>query len=152
MDLERRKFIKFVAAASALATLGLAPLRALAAFTRPQKAFDATELAATFAALGPMPVDSDDINLQAPDIAENGAVVPVGVTSKIPNSRKIYILIAKNPNPLSAVFQIPDGTEAFVQTRVKVAQTCKIYAVVEADGKLYKTAKETKVTLGGCGG
>jgi len=62
------------------------------------------------------------------------------------------ILVEKNPNPLSAVFMVPDGTEPAVQTRVKVAQTGLIYGVVEADGKLYKAAKETKVTLGGCGG
>jgi sulfur-oxidizing protein SoxY len=61
-------------------------------------------------------------------------------------------MVEKNPNPLSAMFMIPEGTEKYVETRVKVAQTCDLYAIAEADGKLYMTKKETKVTLGGCGG
>jgi sulfur-oxidizing protein SoxY len=94
----------------------------------------------------------DIVFLQTPEIAENGAVVPIGVTSGIPNTEAIAILIEKNPNPLAAVFDIPAGTEATISTRVKMAQTSSIYALVRAGGKYYIAAKEVKVTLGGCGG
>ena len=89
---------------------------------------------------------------QTPDIAENGAVVPVGVTSAIPNTQSIAILIEKNPNVLTAVFDIPPGTEPSITTRVKMGQSSNIYALVKADGKYYIASKEVKVTLGGCGG
>ncbi len=148
MTRSRRSFLKIAGAAIAM---GLMPLKLLADFMRPEKAMAATDLAGVFAELGAAE-DSDQIDLQSPDIAENGAVVPVSVTSNLADTSKIYIVIEKNPNPLAAAFMIPEGTEAFVQTRVKVAQTCLVYAVVEAGGKLYKASRETKVTLGGCGG
>jgi len=90
--------------------------------------------------------------VQTPEIAENGAVVPVGVTSRIPKTESIAILIEKNPNMLAAVFDIPTGTEPVISTRVKMAQTSNIYALVKAEGRYYVAAKEVKVTLGGCGG
>ena len=90
--------------------------------------------------------------VQTPEIAENGAVVPIGVTSRIPHTDSIAILIEKNPSPLAAVFDIPAGTEPAISTRVKMAQTSNVYAFVRADGKYYVAAKEIKVTLGGCGG
>lgn len=148
MTRNRRSFLKLAGTALAL---GMMPLKLLAEFVRPEKALAATDVGGVFAELG-TPVDSTDIDLETPDIAENGAVVPVAVTSKIAGTNKIYIMIEKNPNPLAAAFVIPEGTEPFVQTRVKVAQTSPIYAVVEAGGKLYKASRETKVTLGGCGG
>ncbi|MGV4428953.1 thiosulfate oxidation carrier protein SoxY, partial [Pandoraea pneumonica] len=77
----------------------------------------------------------DLVVLTAPDIAENGAVVPVAVTSKAPNTQSIAILIEKNPNTLAASFDIPDGTEPSVTTRVKMGQTSKVYALVKADNK-----------------
>jgi len=88
----------------------------------------------------------------SPDIAENGAVVPVGATSKLPNTTEIYLIVEKNPTPLSAAFFIPAGTAADVQTRLKMGQSTNVVAVVKADGKLFSATKETKVTLGGCGG
>ena len=90
-----------------------------------------------------------------PDIAENGAVVPIRVevdAGVLPNVSKVSVLVEMNPNPLAASFDIPAGTEVYIETRVKVAQTCTLYAVVEADGQLYMQSRETKVTLGGCGG
>ena len=87
-----------------------------------------------------------------PDIAENGAVVPVGAISNIPNTTDIWFLVEKNPSPLAAGFSIPAGTKADVQTRLKMGQTSNITVVVKADGKLFAASKETKVTLGGCGG
>lgn len=97
--------------------------------------------------------ESKDISfVNAPDIAENGAVVPVGATSKIPKTESISILVEKNPNALSASFTIPDGTEPTITTRVKMGQTSNVYALVKADGKFFYAVKEVKVTLGGCGG
>jgi len=79
-------------------------------------------------------------------------VVPVGATSKLANTTAIYLLVEKNPTPLAAGFSIPAGTEPEVQTRLKMGQSTNVVAVVKADGKLYSATKETKVTLGGCGG
>jgi len=102
---------------------------------------------------GSTATESKDISfVNAPDIAENGAVVPVGATSKIPKTESISILVEKNPNALSASFTIPDGTEPTITTRVKMGQTSNVYALVKADGKFFYTVKEVKVTLGGCGG
>jgi sulfur-oxidizing protein SoxY len=153
MNYPRRSFLKLGGTAlAALATTALWPLRALAAAVRPEAAFVAKDLDGTYKALGGTPTESTEIDLSTPDIAENGAVVPINVTSKLPGTEEIYILVEKNPNPLAAMFTIPEGTEPFVSLRVKVAQTCNLIAVVKAGGKLYSTAKETKVTLGGCGG
>ncbi len=117
-------------------------------------AFDTRNMAETMQALGGgEPVQSKDILFfQTPDIAENGAVVPVGITSNIPKTESIAILIEKNPNMLAAVFEIPPGTEPSLTTRVKMGQSSNIYALVKADGKYYVAAKDVKVTLGGCGG
>jgi sulfur-oxidizing protein SoxY len=79
-------------------------------------------------------------------------VVPVGATSKIPNTTEIYLIVEKNPTPMAAGFKIPAGTAADVQTRLKMGQSSNVFAVVKADGKLFSAFKETKVTLGGCGG
>ena len=114
--------------------------------------FDAKTLDEALKTLGGQPADSKDVMITAPDIAENGAVVPVAVTSALPKTEAIYILFENNPFPLTAMFAIPDGTEPYVATRVKMAESAKLYAVVKADGKLYWASKETKVTLGGCGG
>ncbi len=116
------------------------------------KVFQAKNLEKAMAALGGKPEQSKDIDLTTPDIAENGAVVPVSVTSRIPGTQEIYILVENNPSPLSAAFTIPEGTEPFVSTRTKMGQTSNIHAIVKANGKLYSAMKETRVTLGGCGG
>ncbi len=119
-----------------------------------KNAFETKNLNDTVKALGgAAAAESKDISfVNAPDIAENGAVVPVGVQSKIPKTEMIAILVEKNPNSLAAMFTIPDGTEAVVSTRVKMGQTSNVHAVVKADGKFYFATKEIKVTLGGCGG
>ncbi len=109
-------------------------------------------MADAFKAVGGTPATSDQVSVIAPDIAENGAVVPVGATSNIPNTTEIFLIVEKNPTPLAAGFEIPAGTEASVQTRLKMGQSTDVYAVVKADGKLFMAKKETKVTLGGCGG
>jgi len=137
-----------------LATAGWVPPETSRAQSWNKTAFDAHSLADTIQALGGTdPAPSKDVTFfQTPEIAENGAVVPVGISSALPNTEAIAILIEKNPNMLAAVFDIPPGTEPTITTRVKMAQTCNIYALVKADGKYYVASKEVKVTLGGCGG
>ena len=94
----------------------------------------------------------DKVSLDAPEIAENGAVVPISVTSSLANVTSISILVAENPNALAASYKIPAGTLPSVANRLKMAKTTNVIAVVEAGGKLYSTSKEVKVTVGGCGG
>lgn len=154
MRKHRRDFIKLSGVYAAMAAAGL--LSAEEAFAQQQarnKAFEAKSLDETVKLLGgTTAVQSSQISITAPDIAENGAVVPIGVSSKIPNTQNIYILVDKNLNSLSAGFGIPAGTEPNVATRVKMAQTSNVHAVVKADNKFYVATKEVKVTLGGCGG
>jgi sulfur-oxidizing protein SoxY len=116
-------------------------------------AFDTKSLNDAVKALGgASAAESKEITITSPDIAENGAVVPFTIASKLPKTEQVAILVEKNPNILAASFNIPDGTEPWVNTRVKMGQTSNVIALVKADGKYYYTAKEVKVTLGGCGG
>jgi sulfur-oxidizing protein SoxY len=95
---------------------------------------------------------SDKVKLDAPEIAENGAVVPISVTTTLDNVTSISFLVADNPNALAASYQIPPGTLPSVANRLKMAKTSNVTAIVEAGGKLYSATKEVKVTVGGCGG
>jgi sulfur-oxidizing protein SoxY len=116
-------------------------------------AFETRTVADTIKALGATnPAASKDIQIQLPDIAENGALVSITITSNIAKTQSISILIEKNPNTLAATFDIPDGTDPFLQTRIKMGQTSLVTALVKADGKYFSVSKEVKVTLGGCGG
>ncbi len=119
-----------------------------------KNAFEAKTMDETMKAFGSgAPAQSKDIAfVSTPDIAENGAVVPIGVSSSIPKTESIAILIEKNPNMLAASFDIPAGTDPSISTRVKMGQSSNVYALVKADGKYYVASKEIKVTLGGCGG
>lgn len=158
MNTQRRDVLKAGGGATMLALLTavgwLKPGDALAADAWNKAAFDTKTLDETMKALGGgAPAQSKDITFfQTPDIAENGAVVPVGVTSTIPKTESIAILVEKNPNMLVAMFDIPAGTEPSLSTRVKMGQSSNVYALVKADGKYYMASKEIKVTLGGCGG
>jgi sulfur-oxidizing protein SoxY len=158
MDVERRKVLKAGGGMTLLTMLAAAgwlqPQAALAADAWNAAAFDTRSMDETMKALGGgAPAQSKDITFfQTPDIAENGAVVPVGITSAIPKTESIAILIEKNPNMLAAVFDIPPGTDPSLSTRVKMGQSSNVYALVKADGKYYVASKEIKVTLGGCGG
>jgi sulfur-oxidizing protein SoxY len=155
---QRRKVIKAgggIGLLGLLAAAGLLP--AGEAFAQQQGwnsgAFAARTFADAVKALGgAAPTENKAIQITAPDIAENGLVVPVSVTSNIPKTESIAILVEKNPNLLSAVFDIPAGTDPFVSTRVKLAESTDVYALVKADGKFHFLKKEIKVTLGGCGG
>jgi sulfur-oxidizing protein SoxY len=95
---------------------------------------------------------SDKIKLDAPEIAENGAVVPVSVTTALSDVTSISFLVAENPIVLVASYRIPAGTVPSVANRIKMAKTSKVTVLVEAGGKLYSANKEVKVTVGGCGG
>jgi sulfur-oxidizing protein SoxY len=154
MSENRRDFMKLTGVFGLLAAAGLLTTRE--AFAQQQAwnkaAFEAKSMADTYKVLGGTPGESADISITAPDIAENGAVVPVSVTSKIPNTQAVYILVEKNPNMLAAGFNIPQGTEPNVATRIKMGQTSNVYAVVKAGDKFFVASKEVKVTLGGCGG
>lgn len=152
---DRREFIQFTAVVGALATAGvLTAEQALAQQTAWNKsAFEAKNLAEALKALGGSnAAESKDITITGPDIAENGAVVPVGVSSKVPGTEAVYILVDKNPNLLAAGFTIPAGTEANVSTRIKMGQSSNVVGLVKANNQWFMASKEVKVTLGGCGG
>ncbi len=118
-----------------------------------QAAFQAKGIPDTLKALGAAgATESADISIVSPDIAENGAVVPVGVNSKIPNTDMVALLVDKNPNALAGAYQFMDGGVAEVNMRVKMGQSSDVVAIVRADGKFYMAKKEIKVTLCGCGG
>jgi sulfur-oxidizing protein SoxY len=136
----------------AVALLGLlSPLRAVAAWNK--AAFEAKALPATLQQLGAgAPIESKDIVIKAPEIAENGAVVPIEISSSLPGISAISVLVDKNPTPLVSTFRFAEGADGFVSTRIKMGETSAVRAVVEANGKFYTATKEVKVTLGGCGG
>ena len=156
MDWERREALRrggAVSLAALVAAAGWLP-RGASAETWNKGAFETHSLGDTVKALGGgTPVSSKDVVfVSTPDIAENGAVVPIGITSNVPKTEAIAILVEKNPNMLAAVFDVPAGTAPSVSTRIKMQQTSNVYALVKADGKYFVDSKEIKVTLGGCGG
>jgi sulfur-oxidizing protein SoxY len=135
-----------------LATAGLLPQAAHAAWTK--AAFEAKSVAEAIKALGgAAAVESKDITLTGPDIAENGAVVPVGCSTNLPGVKRMAIVVEKNPSVLAAVFDVSDAVDANFSTRVKMGQSSNVYAVaMMGDGRVLFSGKEIKVTLGGCGG
>lgn len=138
-----------------LATLGLIPHAAqaqVAGFNT--AAFDAKTMADLMKSLGGgTPAESKDVTITGPDIAENGAVVPVGASTTLPGVKRLLLLVEKNPAMLSAMFDVTDAVDANFLTRVKMGQSSNVFAVaMMADGKVLYAVKEIKVTLGGCGG
>jgi sulfur-oxidizing protein SoxY len=117
-------------------------------------AFAAKTMAEVMKALGAAaPAESKDVTLTGPDIAENGAVVPVGASTALPGVKRLLIMVEKNPTMLVAAFDLTDAIEANISTRVKMGQSSNVYAVAMMnDGKVLFAQKEIKVTLGGCGG
>jgi sulfur-oxidizing protein SoxY len=138
--------------AGLLAAAGLLPATAQAAW--PQAAFESKTMADAAKAFGGgAPVESKDVTITGPDIAENGAVVPVGCSTTLPGVKRLMILVEKNPSVLAAAFDVTDAVDAAFNTRVKMGQSSNVYAVaMMADGKVLYAGKEIKVTLGGCGG
>lgn len=153
MSMNRRSVVKAIATGGALLGASvLMPRLALAAWNK--SAFEAKDQSSAMQALvgSDAPEESAEVVLKAPDIAENGAVVPVTIVSTLAGVETMSIFIEGNPSPLAAEFMIPAGTVADVSTRVRMGKTSKVTAVVKANGKLYSASKEVKVTIGGCGG
>ena len=151
MNQSRRTALKSTGAFATLVSLGIVT-QSQAQAAVDHASFQVKTLEDALKAIGGTAATSDQVSVVSPDIAENGAVVPVGATSKLANTTAIYLLVEKNPTPLAAGFTLPAGTEPEVQTRLKMGQSTNVLALVKADGKLYTATKETKVTLGGCGG
>jgi sulfur-oxidizing protein SoxY len=155
INLKRRNTLKVGGSMGLLALFGgmglLKPGVAMADTDR--KVFAAKTMDEALSAMGViLPGSSDLIQLSVPEIAENGAIVPIVVNSTLAKVEQIFVLADKNPNPLAAIFTFPEGTEGVVTTRIKMAKTSNVIALVKADGKFYKVMKEVKVTAGGCGG
>jgi sulfur-oxidizing protein SoxY len=142
----------------ALAGLGnvafnLAPALAAANDKYPEEAFKQKGEADAIKLLyGKTAEASDKVKLDAPEIAENGSVVPVAVSTTLGDVTSIAFLVSDNPNALVASYKIPAGTVPSVANRIKMAKTSNVIVVIEAGGKLYSATKEVKVTVGGCGG
>jgi sulfur-oxidizing protein SoxY len=134
-------------------SFGLAPAFAAANDKYPEDAFKAKGEADAIKALyGKSAEPSDKVKLDAPEIAENGAVVPISVSTTLADVTSISFLVSENPNALAASYQIPPGTMPSIANRLKMAKTSNVTVIVEAGGKLYSATKEVKVTVGGCGG
>jgi sulfur-oxidizing protein SoxY len=132
---------------------GLSPAFAAANDKYPEDGFKAKSDADAIKALyGRTAEPSDKVKLDAPEIAENGAVVPISVSTTLADVTSISFLVSENPNALAASYRIPAGTLPSVANRLKMAKTSNVIAIVEAGGKLYSAIKEVKVTVGGCGG
>jgi sulfur-oxidizing protein SoxY len=137
-----------------LGQIGVGATTARAATDKyPEDAFrQKTDAEAIKALYGRSADASDQIKLDTPEIAENGGVVPISVTTTLPGVTSISFLVSENPNALAASYLIPEGTVPSVANRLKMAKTSNVIAIVEANGKLYSATKEVKVTVGGCGG
>ncbi len=151
-----RRLILQGAGSVALFGLGVpfaVPALAAANDKYPEEAFKQKSDADAIKALYGKPHEaSDKVKLDAPEIAENGAVVPVSATTTLTGVTSIAFFVSENPNALAARYQIPQGTAPSVANRLKMAKTCNVIAIVESGGKLYSATKEVKVTVGGCGG
>jgi sulfur-oxidizing protein SoxY len=155
-SIKRRIFLKGSLATSAVGmavgTGLLTPRMSFAAWSK--GAFEAKDVSSAVSELygASDMASSDDIKIKAPDIAENGAVVPVSITTGIDGASSIAIIADKNATPLTADFQLGPGTEGYVSTRIKMGKTANVIAVVKAGDKIFSAKKEVKVTIGGCGG
>lgn len=155
-DPNRRLFLKATLATSTLAMAAgaglLTPTRVLASW--PKNAFDAKSIDEAIKGLygSSATTESGDIQLKAPEIAENGAVVPVTVKTSLSGVESISVIIEKNGRPLGAEFKLTPKAKPVVSTRLKVAKSSKVIAVVKQGDKLFSASKDVKVTIGGCGG
>jgi len=155
IDPSRRTILKCAGAFGALAmglVTGLVKSSNAVAAEWNKAGFESKAMADALKALGAgNPAESRDIVITAPDIAENGAVVPVAVLSKLPHTQQISIIAEKNPRPLLATFDVSSGGEGYISTRIKLGESSNVWAVVKADGKFFTAKKEVKITVGGCG-
>lgn len=152
MNASKRTLLKFAAGWGALLTAGvLASARSIAAVWN-KTGFESKAVGEALKALGASgAAESRDIVITAPDIAENGAVVPIEVVSRIPGTQSISIIAEKNPFPLAATLEFAHGAEPYAYVRIKMGQTANVRAVVQAGGKFFTAAREVKITVGGCG-
>jgi sulfur-oxidizing protein SoxY len=154
MNTTRRVLLKAAGSAGLITTAVAAGLLkpGLALADWDSAAFSADRLSDALAAIGASGATTSlDVVVKSPDIAENGAVVPVEVHTTLPKVESISILAEKNPTPLIAQYTLTDF-DGMLTTRIKMRETAKVRAIVKADGKVYTAAKEVKVTVGGCGG
>jgi sulfur-oxidizing protein SoxY len=155
MNNKRRVFLKGTLAAGAVGVAVsagmLAPRSVLAAW--PEAAFQAESLSdAVNAAMGSSSLTEGEVNIQAPDIAENGAVVPITIESGVSGATSVALLVTEANFPLTSSYELGEGAKPVVSTRIKMGSTSDVVAVVKANGRLYSASKEVKVTIGGCGG
>ena len=155
MNILRRNVLKGAGAASAVGVAmaaGLLKPGTVFAAEWNKAVFDSRDLGSVMSAVGGAGAAAGDISVKAPDIAENGAVVPVEITSNIAGTESIILIGEKNTMPMLAQFDLSNGAQGYVSTRIKMGATSNVRAVVKAGGKMYTAAKEVKVTIGGCGG
>ena len=154
--MNRRNFLyKTLLTAAVLGTTAgilITPRRVYAAW--PKIAFDKRDLSGAIESMYGRSnlVESTKVELKAPDIAENGAIVPINVKTKLKNVESIMIFVEHNPQPLSSAYMLTPLSEPKIGTRIKMGKTSKIIATIKSDGKVYTASKEVKVTIGGCGG
>jgi sulfur-oxidizing protein SoxY len=155
MKESRRNFLQFAGGlcmTAALGAVGLLRSAAVQAAAWNKAGFESKAFADAMKSIGASgATESKDIVITAPDIAENGAVVPVEVTSRIPGTESISLVAEKNPFPLVATADLANGSEPYTYVRIKMGQTSDVYAVVKAGGKVFTAKKEIKITVGGCG-
>ncbi len=150
----RRKFLKGAAATGAALSTGVVATGTAQA-ARPGNAFEAESVSDALSALfetADAPAESADIEIKAPDIAENGAVVPIKVTNKLEGASTLSILVEKNPQPLAASFELTGEVGQTISTRIKMGETSRVHAVVKTADQVMSASREIKVTIGGCGG
>ncbi|OFW29140.1 MAG: thiosulfate oxidation carrier protein SoxY [Acidobacteria bacterium RIFCSPLOWO2_02_FULL_65_29] len=153
MRVERRRLLRAAGGLAAVVVAGLLkPLSALAASWN-KDAFAAKSAPDALKSLGAAGIEaSNAIVIEAPQIAENGAVVPIEIASNIPGTTAIAVLVEKNPYPLVAKFEFMEGALPFVKINTKMGETSAVRVVATAGGKHFTATKEIKVTIGGCGG
>lgn len=156
MDQSRRTTLQVATGAglyAALVSIGMLRPGIASAQEFDRAAFKSETLADALKALGASErSESGEVVITAPDIAENGAVVPVAIRSNLPNTETMALLVEKNPSALAGAYEVLDGARPEVSMRIKMGQSSDVVALVKADGKYYTARKEIKVTLGGCGG
>jgi len=152
MTISRRKFLNMLTVGSTACLALMTPITSWAAWA--SDAFNAEKPEDAYSNLfgSNELVESDEVKLKVPKIAENGGAVPVSVKTDMEDVESISIFVKDNPQPLTASFQIPAGTIPDISTRIRLAQTSTVTAVIKAGGKLYSKSQEVKVTIGGCGG
>ena len=155
MNLLRRQFMKtatYVGAIAAVGSVALTPQRAIGAWNKDAFAARDVDSAISNAMGSSSHSPTDKITLKAPDIAENGAVVPITVDADMEGVELISIVASANATPLTSSYELSAASVPFVSTRIKMGETANVIAVVKAGGQLHSTSKEVKVTIGGCGG